>query len=545
MKRFVLFTKYIKGKVVWLPPFLFSIVPTLAVYTHNINFIGPERMAVPILYALFFMVLSGCAAYAIFKNEIKASVFTSVWLILFFSFGYIFLVLGESKLVGELPISLNKLLFGTYAFILMLTAWLLLKAKSVGRFIILLSLVGTTITMLNLVKIVPFELNRWIDGRKLQQYVFHNLGQIPTSGESIFKPDIYYFVFDRYGRQDILEQYFNFQNKSHIDYLKSSGFWVGDESYANYPNTFLSLSSSLNMTYLDFLTNMLGDRQGDQVNVYRQLLQDNQLARFLKSQDYKYVLYGGSWDPLQKRGIADENYNLLADFDEFHLYIYERTLFNAIRGVVENQQLFTGTERFNKISLNLDYRLHRINRQKNQSQPLFVFGHFLLPHPPYVFSPECDPYSLSTSSQQVHEDGYLSEIQCANNVMKSLVSEIQSRQERPAVIIFQSDEGPYLPLKYFNLVGESIPESFDSYFIHGAILNTVYLPQKEDPTKPADYSNVGFRPNLSPINTMRIILNYYFDTNLPILPDKTYFSLDNNERIYNFKDVTNYYDTKK
>src|SRR3989344_3299339 len=544
MKKRVVFTNLIKEKIIWLPAFLFSIIPTLAVYAHNLNFLSPERMLVPLLYSFVFMVLSGCVAYAIFKNEEKASVFTAVWVILFFSFGYILLVLGETKLGGSLPLSLNKLLFGTYGIILLLTVWFLFKTELTRRFIIFFSLVSITILIINLVKIVPFEINRWIDGRELQQYVSKNLGQIETSGTSNFKPNIYYFVFDRYPRHDVLEKYFDFQNNSHIDYLRSNGFWVGDESYANYPNTFLSLSSSLNMSYLQFLTDILGDQQADQANVYRQLLQDNQLARFLKSQGYKYVLFGSSWDPFQKKGIADENYNLLADFDEFHLYIYERTLLNAIRGIIEKKQLFTGTERFNKISLNLDYRLHRINRQKNQPQPLFVFGHFLLPHPPYVFSPECDSYTLSTSSQQDYENGYLNEIQCANVVMRSLMSEIQSDSSRPSVIIFQSDEGPFLPLEYFNGDGESVPEHSESYFIHGAILNVAYLPSKYDPTKPADYSSLGFNPNLSPINTIRIVLNYYFGTNLPILSDKTYFSLDE-KRVYDFKEVTGYYDSKK
>lgn len=539
MKIPVIFSKYFKGKIIWLPPLLFSIVPTLAVYVHNIKYIGPERMAVPILYSIVFLVLSGCVAYVIFKNEEKASVFTTVWIILFFSFGYILLIVGDTKLSDSLPISLNKLLFGTYGIILFLTAWFLIKTKLTWRFIVFLSLASITILIINLVKIVPFEINRWIDDRKLQQYVSKNLGQIETSGEPDIKPDIYYFVFDRYPRQDILEKYFNFQNKEHIDYLKSNDFWVGDESYANYSNTFLSLSSSLNMTYLEFLGNILGDRQVDQDIVYRRLLQDNRLARFFKSQGYKYVLFGSSWDPLQKKNIADENYNLFTDFDEFQLFIYERTLLNAIRGIVEKKQLFAGTERFNKISLNLDYRLHRINRQKNQPQPLFVFGHFLLPHSPYVFSPECDPYTLSTSSQQIAESGFMNEVQCANVVKKSLISEIQRGSDQPAVIIFQSDEGPFLPLSYFNEDGESIPENSQSYFIHGAILNAVYMPSKEDPAKPADYEKLGFHSNLSPVNTFRIILNYYFGTNLAILPDKTYFSFDD-KRIYNFKEVTDY-----
>jgi len=278
------------------------------------------------------------------------------------------------------------------------------------------------------------------------------------------------------------------------------------------------------------------------VNVYRQLLQENQLSRFLKGQGYRFVMLGSSWDAFKQSKNADENDNLFNEFDEFSLFIYERTFLNTLRGVIENKQLYVGTERFNKISDNLEHRLNVIYRQREVSDPVFVFVHFLLPHPPNVFSPKCVPYTLSESSQQVPEKGYLRELQCANVVMKSLVSEIQS-SGRASVIIFQSDEGPYLPLKYFNGDGESVPESFDSYFIHGAILNAVYMPDKADPFKPADYSDLSFRPNTSPVNVVRLILNYYFGTNLQILPDKTFFPKDENH-VYDFKEVTDYYKGK-
>ena len=129
MKKRVVFTNLIKEKIIWLPAFLFSIIPTLVVYEHNINFISAERMVVPILYSIVFVVLSGCVAYVIFKNERKASIFTAVWIILFFTFGYILLALGGTQLLDVLPISFNKFLFGAYVIILFLTVWFLFKTK--------------------------------------------------------------------------------------------------------------------------------------------------------------------------------------------------------------------------------------------------------------------------------------------------------------------------------------------------------------------------------------------------------------------------------
>ena len=45
-------------------------------------------------------------------------------------------------------------------------------------------------------------------------------------------------------------------SKTILEFLEDNNFLVGRESFANYPNTFLSLSSSLNMRYLDFLSDL-------------------------------------------------------------------------------------------------------------------------------------------------------------------------------------------------------------------------------------------------------------------------------------------------
>jgi hypothetical protein len=62
-------------------------------------------------------------------------------------------------------------------------------------------------------------------------------------------PDVYYIVLDGYGRADVLSSIFNYDNSEFIEFLKEKGFYVGERSHSNYIETYLSLTSSLNLVH--------------------------------------------------------------------------------------------------------------------------------------------------------------------------------------------------------------------------------------------------------------------------------------------------------
>ena len=523
---------------IWLAPLLLAIFPTLVIYNHNIDQLALSRLAVPLTYSLGFVILSGAVALSIFKSQSKAGIFTSLWTILFFSFGYLYLKLGETILVQLLPISLNMFLLGFYGFILLSASYLLIKHTPSEKLSNFFTVIALTTLVLNLWTLIPFEFQRQVSAIKLRKYLSEN-SILPTKiTEPIIKPDIYYIVFDRYARQDILSEQFAFNNEETLQFLKQNGFLVGKQSYANYPNTFLSLASTLNLRYLDFLPQTMGLKNHDRIGVYQQLIQTNELTRFLKSQNYQYVLAGESWDPSKTSSLADVNYNLFAGFDEFQLYIYERSLWNTLRGIFENKQLYTGVERLNKMSQNLALRLTGIKKQVNVDSSKFVFVHLLLPHDPNIFNSECLPMEFAEIRKLTLKEGFLTETQCANVFIKELTNYIQTNSKKPTVIIFQSDEGPYLPEQYFNQNEELVPNDPQAYQIHTAILNAIYIADKENPKKTVDYQSLGLDEQSSPVNTFRAILNYYFDLNLPLLKDKSYV-FASPEEPYNFQEITN------
>ena len=67
-------------------------------------------------------------------------------------------------------------------------------------------------------------------------------------------PDVYYIILDEYPNNESLKKFYEFDNNKFLISLEDSGFYVIENSFSNYPMTIQSLSSSLNMEYLDRLT---------------------------------------------------------------------------------------------------------------------------------------------------------------------------------------------------------------------------------------------------------------------------------------------------
>ena len=68
------------------------------------------------------------------------------------------------------------------------------------------------------------------------------------------KPDIYYLILDGYANSSTLKEVYGYDNQGFEDYLEEKGFKVASESRSNYAITALSLASSLNMEYINYLS---------------------------------------------------------------------------------------------------------------------------------------------------------------------------------------------------------------------------------------------------------------------------------------------------
>ena len=101
-----------------------------------------------------------------------------------------------------------------------------------------------------------------------------------------------------------------------------------------------------------------------------------------------------------------------------------------------------------------------------------------------------------------------------------------SQSEVKPIIIIQSDEGPYpkgysYRIELHKLLSTDLKRKF-------GILNAYYLP---------DAGNNYLYPDISPVNSFRIIFNEYFGKDYKMLKEKHF--LTNYQYSHQFIDVTN------
>ena len=88
--------------------------------------------------------------------------------------------------------------------------------------------------------------------------------------------------------------------------LSDKGFYVANESVSNYLKTRSSLASSLNMEYINYLTEQYGEEYQDLAPIYH-LMQDYSVWRLLKSARYEFIHFGSWWEPTRENIYADKN----------------------------------------------------------------------------------------------------------------------------------------------------------------------------------------------------------------------------------------------
>jgi hypothetical protein len=334
------------------------------------------------------------------------------------------------------------------------------------------------------------------------------------------RPDVYFIILDGYGRSDVLRARYGCDNGPFLDALRRRGFLIMESSAANYAQTHLSIAASLNMTYLDGLAGAVGRQADSRVPLLR-MIATNRAAGAFRRAGYRYAtLSTGYLDtPLAE---ADTTYAGSPSLSHFAFAILERTPLAAWPA--------------------LQYGFHR--RRLEQAfewlanaaaapGPIFLFGHFTVPHHPFVygqggrdvtpgrpftFADDVSYYQRSAETRREFRAAYVEQIDYVNGRVLRAVDEILARSRRPPVIVLQGDHGPSVDWNDPARVdpAERMP-----------ILNACLLPG-------VDRSRVA--QTISPLNTMRLLAGTYAGADLPLLPDRSYYSSWN--RPYGFRDVT-------
>jgi hypothetical protein len=505
-------------------PFMFALWPILFVYSKNLQFIPFSQAWTSILVLLSFALMLFLLFTAILRNAMKAGAVLSLFLILFFAYGHIYSMLWEGPVTYA---ATNEALIQmiTWATIFACGSALVLRIKSRWQDITtILNVMALTLVMISVIDIGIFEFKARTSRRDLAMETVEiaQVASVPTDT----LPNIYYIILDAYGRGDVLEQAYRYDNSEFLGFLSEKGFFIADKSLANYAQTDLSLASSLNLTYLDDLATLVGSESWDR-RPLENMIQKNAVVRFLEQHGYTIVGLASGFSATDLRNSevhigSGRTWNEL----EIRLLCSTPIPWLAIKGSV-----------FDPYAAHRQKVLHTINHIADASRlpgPYFVFAHVLAPHGPFVFDEygnEIAPqkaFDLGDGIQydehgQISEEylkGYTGQLTFINSKIKSVLENLLSQSSRPTIVILQSDHGPGSPLDWEDPDNPHLQDRF-------AILNAYLLPGKH---------SASLYEEITPVNTFRLIFNQYFGTALEQLEDESYFSTWT--RPYEFINVT-------
>ena len=194
-------------------------------------------------------------------------------------------------------------------------------------------------------------------------------------------PDIYYLILDAYARADVLKQLYDFDNTEFLEHLTQKGFYIAEKSNANYPRTLMSLASSLNMKYLDHLTEKVG-RDSKSLHPAKNMIKYNEVANFLKRHGYTFVAFssGHSTTEITNADVYLSKPGLISEFQ--NILLNTTPIPKLLKGVVDEYDLHR--ER-------LLFIFETLVKMPDMASPKFVFAHIKSPHPPFVFGEGGEP----------------------------------------------------------------------------------------------------------------------------------------------------------
>lgn len=345
-------------------------------------------------------------------------------------------------------------------------------------------------------------------------------------------PDIIHIVADMYGRQDMLEKYFGLDNTPFINALRERGFYVADESFANYNFTDSSVASVLNYQFLDGLS---PDHGGD--IPYATLISENRIAANLRARGYEFISYASGMGFSEIRA-ADQYRAPPSAISEFGNLLITRTparfVINRLRALGKDSAK-QGDLQYDQHRDRILFAFEGLRTFEKKDRPQFLFAHILLPHDPFVLDADLNPlipetrYYMAAYPHWAYPDieeymnGFRNHVHAFNKLMLEAIDAIQSRHP-DTVILLHGDHGPHS-----NMAVEYNGNGWEPYIDEEmAMLNALYLPG-------VDTESVLY-PSISPVNQYRVVLNEYFDEDLPLLEDRSYYVRMNEEEILDITD---------
>ncbi|MEO6454288.1 MAG: sulfatase-like hydrolase/transferase [Ginsengibacter sp.] len=491
---------------------ILSLYPVWFLYSENIQRLYFRQTFTPALIIIVFAAFFFCLLKFISTSKFKVSnieIVVPLVSIILFTYGHIFNTLrSQSASLGSLVH--HRYIIIIYLVVILFVIYMFSKLETGNRVSSVLLLFLIVLNVFPFVSIVSYKLK--FTSHNVQVSSFSAIS--PPDGNS-HDPDIFYIILDMYPSEKVFAEILRYNNKPFIDSLIKLGFFVQPDAKSNYPRTLLSLASSLNMEYIHDEKNLI-NREITMEGINSKL-QNNKVSQFLKNRGYTYYLFDGGYG---LKFQYDKNEKLISLKKSFLRRLNLNTADNDFLG------LFVNTSILQIVEYKLTFASAKTHRQQiknvinilpklaNQPDKKFVFAHIMSPHPPFVFGKDGEDVNIISHATINRKIPFLNQVTYINREIISLLKKmIAIKNEREKVIILQGDHGSrVLPtINKYDKNQKWIMEQF-------GILNAVYRTDSNYFTLAKEFSKN------TPVNTFRKIFNSYFSSNIPVLPDRQYYT---------------------
>ena len=490
-------------------PFLLGAYPVLALLLYNLSEVRMSAAVRPVLVIVLAALVIFFLSHFFYHNWHRAAFATFCFVLLFFTYGHVYNLLG--KYLPALPrfpwlLILWLALGGLGLF------WAARKKNTFEKTTQVLNIVSSGLLIFVIAQVLmygsPTPANEPVDEFAPVKELSLPVGETP--------PDIYYIIIDSYGRSDLLNGAFNYDNSQFLQNLREMGFFVADCTQSNYNRTDVSMASSLNLDYLQNLSTAYQPPSQSRRKLWASI--DASTVRImLEKAGYTSIAFttGFAWSEVDSSDVFLSPGSMGLSLTSFEVLVLRTTpaLYLEKLGYINLSEL--DGRYFRERTL---YIFDSMDDLAHRDEPTFAFIHILPPHPPFVFGPDgsyIDPAPFLNEDDRYTSDsykrGFRSQVEYITGQLEIAVRTLLAESSTPPIIILQGDHAPWL-------------QTGDEKF---RILNAYYLP---------DHADILY-PTISPVNTFRLIFNTYFGTDYELLPDTSYYSPVPN--IYEFEEYPN------
>lgn len=323
-------------------------------------------------------------------------------------------------------------------------------------------------------------------------------------------PDIVLVVLDGYARDDVMQDFYEFDNSPFLESLREQGFDVAARSVANYSITHLSIPAMLNMSYIHPDGSAVGN--ADLSYLAGEISGSNDFVELLKNEGYTYI-----------HGEGDHWVNRCGDKVDLCLpgpslditgwALLQRTPFGGfLYGDTGDPTTYLNVERIEDLE-NWPTTISGVE------SPSFSFVHVQLPHPPLFINSSCsvriDPLldgrilndgRIAPERVNLRKQAWIEQVECANDTITQFIASLDPE----TVVVIASDHGPD---SVFQFEPNAADLTDDQLYERYSTLTAVRLPESCRGSLPDDVDTV---------NTFRVVLSCITDDEIPLLETRSY-----------------------